>query len=48
VGWPEPYVSAAECVFMDSLSSRFADQDCASGRRVVCECDGVAVDPTSY
>jgi hypothetical protein len=44
----EPDVAAAECVYMDSLTSRFADQDCASGRRAVCECDGAAADATSY
>lgn len=44
----EPDATAPECVYMDGLTGRFADQDCASGRRPICECDGMAVDPSSY
>lgn len=44
----EPDGSAAECVFIDSLTLKMADQGCGSGRRAVCECDGVPADPTSY
>jgi hypothetical protein len=44
----EPDATAAECLFIDSVTLKFADQDCTSGRRAVCECDGAAVDPASY
>jgi hypothetical protein len=44
----EPDASATECVYIDSVTLKFSDQDCGSGRRYVCECDGVAVDLTSY
>jgi len=44
----EPDATALECVFIDSLTIKLADQDCTSGRRAVCECDGIAVDTSSY
>lgn len=44
----EPDATALECTFLDGLSLKLADQDCTSGRRAVCECDGNAVDPATY
>jgi hypothetical protein len=44
----EPDATALECVFIDALTVKLGDQDCGSGRRAVCECDGLAVDPSSY
>jgi len=44
----EPDALAAECVYVDSLTMKLVDQGCGSGRRGVCECDGILVDPASY
>lgn len=43
----EPDASAAECVQLVP-TFEIADQDCTSGRRAFCECDGLAADPSSY
>lgn len=45
----EPDLIATErCVEAESPAFNFIDQDCASGRRYVCECDGKASVPSSY
>ena len=44
----EPDASAAECVYLDGLTLKLCDQDCTSGRRAACECDGVSVDTSAY
>lgn len=45
----EPDVSSLErCVEAESPAFEIIDQDCASGRRYICECDGRATDPASY
>jgi hypothetical protein len=44
----EPDAAGLECVFIDSLSLKLADQDCGSGRRAACECDLLPADLTAY
>lgn len=44
----EPDATALECAYIDALTITLADQDCTSGRRGVCECDGAAADPATY
>jgi hypothetical protein len=44
----EPDLAGLECTFIDGLTLKLGDQDCGSGRRAVCECDGLPVDPTTY
>ena len=44
----EPDLAALECTFVDSLTTQLADQDCGSGRRYVCECDGAVAMPSTY
>jgi hypothetical protein len=41
-------VSTERCVEAESPAFNFIDQDCAAGRRYVCECDGKASVPSSY
>lgn len=43
----EPDASALECVQVIP-AAQMADQDCGSGRRAFCECDGLAADTSSY
>ena len=45
----EPDNAADErCVETEYPLFNYIDQDCTSGRRFVCECDGRAADPASY
>ena len=44
----EPDATALECVYSDSVTMKLSDQGCTSGRRYVCECDGVPADTASY
>ena len=37
-----------DCIFIDGLTTQLVAQDCDSGRRYICECDGAAAVPTSY
>ncbi len=55
IGTPATYVpwapgepDAEDCVYISSATSLFVAQDCGSGRRYICECDGAAASPTSY
>ncbi|MFN0250604.1 MAG: C-type lectin domain-containing protein [Kofleriaceae bacterium] len=43
-GEPDP----EDCIFIDGLSALLVAQDCGSGRRYICECDGALTDPASY
>jgi len=44
----EPDAQQPECLRMDGLTTQLGDQDCTSGGRYICECDGAAADPTTY
>ncbi len=45
----EPDVVTTErCVETESPAYNYIDQLCSQGRRYVCECDGVASDPSAY
>jgi hypothetical protein len=47
-GTSEPDLAGLECTFVDGLTFQLGDQDCSSGRRAVCECDGLTVDASTY
>ena len=40
--------SLQRCVQIDSQMGLFGDHECFDPREYVCECDGAAVDPTTY
>lgn len=44
----EPDIQQPECVRLDSLTTQLGDQDCGSGGRYVCECDGAPAMPSAY
>ncbi len=46
--WAASQPAALPCVSWDPATGTFAAEDCAQARGRVCECDGVAVDKTSY
>lgn len=37
-----------DCIYIEGLSSMYRTQDCGSGRRYICECDGALADAASY
>jgi hypothetical protein len=44
LGEPDP----EDCIYIEGLTTMFRTQDCTSGRRYICECDGAPADPASY
>ncbi len=46
--WAASQPAALPCVSWNPATGMFAAEDCAQARGRVCECDGVAVDKTSY
>ena len=46
--WSPGEPDEEDCVFIDGLTTQLVVQDCDSGRRYICECDGAPANPTSY
>ena len=44
----EPDGTDPECVQLEDVGTNLRDQDCGSGRRVICECDGLPAMPSTY
>ncbi len=46
--WSPGEPDEEDCVFIDGLTTQLVAQDCDSGRRYICECDGAPANPASY
>lgn len=46
--WAPGQPDTDDCAYIDGLTTKLTMQSCGSGRRYICECDGVAADATSY